>query len=57
MELNLPTDKIIAILWKRYTAWDILLQKSVKQELQELRDRRDIIFRSNWITFVALNID
>jgi SAM-dependent methyltransferase len=55
IELNLTTDKAFAYLEKVYTDWNISMRKSVQQEIKEEKDGRNIIFRSNWITFVAHN--
>jgi hypothetical protein len=53
IELNLSTEKAFTYLRKVYTDWDVSIEKSVQQEIQEEKESRAIIFRSNWITFVA----
>ncbi|GGD62045.1 class I SAM-dependent methyltransferase [Paenibacillus nasutitermitis] len=53
IELNLSTEKAFAYLRDVYTGWQVLIEKSVQQEIQEEKDGRAIIFRSNWITFVV----
>ncbi|BFT72511.1 class I SAM-dependent methyltransferase [Paenibacillus sp. P36] len=53
IELNLSTEKVFAYLREVYDDWNITIEKSVPQEIKEQIDGREIIFRSNWITFVA----
>jgi hypothetical protein len=55
IELNLSTEQAFSYLRKLYSDWDVFIEKSVQQEIQEERDGNEIIFRSNWITFVAQN--
>ncbi|MBA2937308.1 class I SAM-dependent methyltransferase [Paenibacillus sp. CGMCC 1.16610] len=53
IELNLSTEKVFAYLREVYVDWNITIEKSVQQEIKEEIDGREIIFKSNWITFVA----
>ncbi|MDU0204820.1 class I SAM-dependent methyltransferase [Paenibacillus sp. PFR10] len=53
IELNLSTEKAFTYLREVYTDWNISIEKSVQQEIKEEKNGRLIIFRSNWITFVA----
>jgi ubiquinone/menaquinone biosynthesis C-methylase UbiE len=57
IELNLTTEKAFFYLREAYSAWDVSMEKCVQQEIQEEKDGRAIIFRSNWITFVAKKRD
>lgn len=53
IELNLSTKKAFSYLRAVYADWNISIEKSVQQEIEEEKNGRAIIFRSNWITFVA----
>jgi SAM-dependent methyltransferase len=53
IELNLSTEQVFSYLRELYSNWDVFIEKCVQQEIQEERDGNAIIFRSNWITFVA----
>lgn len=53
IELNLSTEKAFTYLREVYTDWNISIEKSVQQEIKEEKNGKAIIFRSNWITFVA----
>lgn len=53
IELNLSTEKAFTYLREVYADWNISIEKNVQQEIKEEKNGREIIFRSNWITFVA----
>ncbi|TVX94375.1 class I SAM-dependent methyltransferase [Paenibacillus agilis] len=53
IELNLRTEEAFSILQKLYEDWDIQLERSIPQCIQEHKEGRNIEFKSNWLTFVA----
>ncbi|MFE0559864.1 class I SAM-dependent methyltransferase [Paenibacillus sp. NPDC058910] len=53
IELNLSADKAFSILDELYSEWEILTRRQVQQDIQEVKDGRDVLFRSQWITFTA----
>ncbi|WP_339218461.1 class I SAM-dependent methyltransferase [Paenibacillus sp. FSL W7-1332] len=53
IELNLSADRAFSMLDDLYSEWEILTRRQVQQDIQEVKDGRDILFRSQWITFTA----
>ncbi|MFG1731269.1 class I SAM-dependent methyltransferase [Paenibacillus sp. 843] len=53
IELNLSADRAFSILDELYSEWEILTRRQVQQNIQEVKDGRDVRFRSQWITFTA----
>lgn len=54
IELNLRTEHAIALLRATYHDWNIMKEHQVQQEVIENINGKEIIFRSQWITFVAV---
>lgn len=53
IELNLSTDRAFSILDELYSEWEVLTRRQVQQDIQEVKDGRDVFFRSQWMTFTA----
>lgn len=53
IELNLPAEKVVAVMNDSYCEWKILTVDQRIQQVNEVKDRKPIIFRANLITFVA----
>ena len=53
IELNLSTDRAFSILDELYSEWEVLTRRQVQQDIQEVKDGRDVLFRSQWMTFTA----
>jgi len=53
IELNLSTERAFSILDELYSEWEILTRRQVQQDIQEVKEGRDVLFRSQWMTFTA----
>lgn len=53
IELNLSADQAFSIFYELYPEWEILMNRQIQQDIQEVKDGRDVLFRSQWITFIA----
>lgn len=53
IELNLSADQAFSIFGDLYSDWEILTKRQMQQDIQEVKEGRDVLFRSQWITFTA----
>lgn len=54
IELNFTTEHAFSLLRDAYHDWNIIKEYQVQQEVIENVNGKEIIFRSQWITFVAV---
>lgn len=54
IELNLMTEHAFSLLRDTYHDWNIMKEHQVQQEVVENINGTEIIYRSQWITFVAI---
>lgn len=53
IELNLETDIAFKLLRELYHDWEIMIERHMPQEIDEIKNGRSVKFKSNWLTFVA----
>lgn len=56
IELNLPTERTLILLRHHFSTWDTLKESHVQQEIPEIKLGRKVIFRSEWVTYIARNV-
>lgn len=53
IELNLSSDRAFSLMREAFSDWEVLLTKQIQQDIPEVKAGREVVFRSQWITFAA----